>query len=190
MDGPSKIPAERDILSSDNFSFSLRCLLSCCLTHWQSGKVSEMNRDASHWKQSVCKAKKSGNLHLIATRTRAKWWWLSCAEIPAILAAFCGNSVYIDFDITTPPAWETEQLKEKWSGFSLFCLLVFFLHPSLTDLIHCFSVFSSILVGALSYLSLGLPPHQKIPFPSENGNFTIFAAYQSNSRGGEMEMWK
>ena len=113
------------------------CLLSCRLTHCcQPDKVSEMNRDklVSHFDRPTdqarqSKEKKSGNLHLIAARTRAKWWWLSPAEIPAISAAFCGNSVYIDFDITTPPACEIQPLKEKWYWLHRFSLFCFFLFP-------------------------------------------------------------
>ena len=63
-------------------------------------------------------------------------------EIPAISAAFCGNSVYIDFDITPrlrACACGTKQLKESdMTSLTLFLFLA-------QNLIHCFSVFSSIL---------------------------------------------
>ena len=150
------------------------------LAVWQS-KWNEL-RQVSH--RTSVQSKEKWSCGEIAARTSDKWWWLSCAEIPAILASFCGDPVYIDFDIT--PARPPVVRSNKWKVIRLLSPCFFLSHKF--D-----SLFSSFLIyfGALSYLSsLRLPPHQKIPFPSENGNFTIFAAYQSNLRGGEMEMWK
>ena len=166
-------------------------------THWRWSKVSEMNCDKpARWRTNNSakqrNAKKSwvgGNLHLIAARNTAKWWWLSsAAKFPPFRPLFA--AIRSTLILTLPPAcvpvclWD-QTTEREWYDFTLFLFLA-------QNLIHCFSVFSDLFWrrSISPSPSSRAPPHQKFPFPSENGNFTIFAAYQSNSRGGEMEMWK
>ena len=164
-------------------------------THWRSSKVSEMNCDKpARWRTNNSakqrKAKKSwvgGNLHLIAARNTAKWWWLSsAAKFPPFRPLFA--AIRSTLILTLPPAClracGTKQLKESdmTSHFFFFSLKTWFIVSRCSHLFWRRSISPSPSSRA--------PPHQKFPFPSENGNFTIFAAYQSNSRGGEMEMWK
>ena len=119
-------------------------------THWRSSKVSEMNCDKpARWRTNNSakqrKAKKSwvgGNLHLIAARNTAKWWWLSsAAKFPPFRPLFA--AIRSTLILTLPPACVracgTKQLKESdMTSLTLFLFLA-------QNLIHCFSVFSSIL---------------------------------------------
>ena len=93
-------------------------------THWRSSKVSEMNCDKpARWRTNNSakqrKAKKSwvgGNLHLIAARNTAKWWWLSsAAKFPPFRPLFA--AIRSTLILTLPPACVsacgTKQLKES-----------------------------------------------------------------------------
>ena len=93
-------------------------------THWRSSKVSEMNCDKpARWRTNNSakqrKAKKSwvgGNLHLIAARNTAKWWWLSsAAKFPPFRPLFA--AIRSTLILTLPPAClracGTKQLKES-----------------------------------------------------------------------------
>ena len=158
----------------------------------EQSKWNELRQTSSLENQQLCKAKKSKeklSWRQSAPYCRKKHRQMMMielrGEIPAISAAFCGNSVYIDFDITPRlRACGTKQLKESdmTSHFFFFSLKTWFIVSRCSHLFWRRSISPSPWSRA--------PPHQKFPFPSENGNFTIFAAYQSNSRGGEMEMWK
>ena len=158
----------------------------------EQSKWNELRQTSSLENQQLCKAKKSKeklSWRQSAPYCRKKHRQMMMielrGEIPAISAAFCGNSVYIDFDITPRlRACGTKQLKESdmTSHFFFFSLKTWFIVSRCSHLFWRRSISPSPSSRA--------PPHQKFPFPSENGNFTIFAAYQSNSRGGEMEMWK
>ena len=165
-------------------------------THWRSSKVSEMNCDKpARWRTNNSakqrKAKKSwvgGNLHLIAARNTAKWWWLSsAAKFPPFRPLFA--AIRSTLILTLPPAcvparlWD-QTTEREWYDFTLF----FFSLKTWFIVSRCSHLFWRRSISPSP--SSRAPPHQKFPFPSENGNFTIFAAYQSNSRGGEMEMWK
>ena len=176
-------------------------LIACCSTAdtlaFEQSKWNELRQTSSlEWRTNNSakqrKAKKSwvgGNLHLIAARNTAKWWWLSsAAKFPPFRPLFA--AIRSTLILTLPPACVracgTKQLKESdMTSLTLFLFLA-------QNLIHCFSVFSDLFWrrSISPSPSSRAPPHQKFPFPSENGNFTIFAAYQSNWRGGEMEMWK
>ena len=187
------------INTSSNIKFVFRfwawLLVVVLPTHWRWSKVSEMNCDKpARWRTNNSakqrKAKKSwvgGNLHLIAARNTAKWWWLSsAAKFPPFRPLFA--AIRSTLILTLPPAClracGTKQLKESdmTSHFFFFSLKTWFIVSRCSHLFWRRSISPSPSSRA--------PPHQKFPFPSENGNFTIFAAYQSNSRGGEMEMWK
>ena len=171
-------------------------LIACCSTAdtlaFEQSKWNELRQTSLLEHQQLCKAKKSwvgGNLHLIAARNTAKWWWLSsAAKFPPFRPLFA--AIRSTLILTLPPAClracGTKQLKESdmTSHFSpiFFSLKTWFIVSRCSHLFWRRSISPSPSSRA--------PPHQKFPFPSENGNFTIFAAYQSNSRGGEMEMWK
>ena len=162
-------------------------------THWRWSKVSEMNCDKpACWSTNNSAKQRKVELEAICTllpqetppndddwapRRNSRhfgrflrqfglhWFWHY--PPPACLCA-CG----------------TKQLKESdmTSHFFFFSLKTWFIVSRCSHLFWRRSISPSPSSRA--------PPHQKFPFPSENGNFTIFAAYQSNSRGGEMEMWK
>ena len=163
--------------------------ITCCLPdilHWQSGKVSEMNCDKPNKSltEQVCKAKKSGAVARLQQEPATNDDDWVAPKFPPFWPLFA--AILSTLILTLPPARPPVVRSNKWKVIRLLSPCFFLSHKF--D-----SLFSSFLIyfGALSYLSsLRLPPHQKIPFPSENGNFTIFAAYQSNLRGGEMEMWK
>ena len=174
-------------------------LIACCSTAdtlaFEQSKWNELRQTSSlEWRTNNSakqrKAKKSwvgGNLHLIAARNTAKWWWLSsAAKFPPFRPLFA--AIRSTLILTLPPAClracGTKQLKESdmTSHFFFFSLKTWFIVSRCSHLFWRRSISPSPSSRA--------PPHQKFPFPSENGNFTIFAAYQSNSRGGEMEMWK
>ena len=174
-------------------------LIACCSTAdtlaFEQSKWNELRQTSSlEWRTNNSakqrKAKKSwvgGNLHLIAARNTAKWWWLSsAAKFPPFRPLFA--AIRSTLILTLPPAClracGTKQLKESdmTSHFFFFSLKTWFIVSRCSHLFWRRSISPSPWSRA--------PPHQKFPFPSENGNFTIFAAYQSNSRGGEMEMWK
>ena len=162
----------------------------------EQSKWNELRQTSSLENQQLCKAKKSKeklSWRQSAPYCRKKHRQMMMielrGEIPAISAAFCGNSVYIDFDITPRlracvPVGPNNWKRVIWlhSHFFFFSLKTWFIVSRCSHLFWRRSISPSPSSRA--------PPHQKFPFPSENGNFTIFAAYQSNSRGGEMEMWK
>ena len=107
------------------------------LAVWQS-KWNEL-RQVSH--RTSVQSKEKWSCGEIAARTSDKWWWLSCAEIPAILASFCGDPVYIDFDITPrPPAsGEIQQMKSDTTTESLFFPLsqIWFIVFQFSHLFRC-----------------------------------------------------
>ena len=132
------------------FRFSAWLLVVVLPTHWRWSKVSEMNCDKpARWRTNNSakqrKAKKSwvgGNLHLIAARNTAKWWWLSsAAKFPPFRPLFA--AIRSTLILTLPPAcvparlWD-QTTEREWYDFTLFLFLA-------QNLIHCFSVFSSIL---------------------------------------------
>ena len=169
-------------------------LIACCSPDTlalEQSKWNELRQTSSLENQQLCKAKKSwvgGNLHLIAARNTAKWWWLSsAAKFPPFRPLFA--AIRSTLILTLPPAcvparlWD-QTTEREWYDFTLF----FFSLKTWFIVSRCSHLFWRRSISPSP--SSRAPPHQKFPFPSENGNFTIFAAYQSNSRGGEMEMWK
>ena len=123
-------------------------LIACCSPDTlalEQSKWNELRQTSSLENQQLCKAKKSwvgGNLHLIAARNTAKWWWLSsAAKFPPFRPLFA--AIRSTLILTLPPACVsacgTKQLKESdMTSLTLFLFLA-------QNLIHCFSVFSSIL---------------------------------------------
>ena len=124
-------------------------LIACCspadTLALEQSKWNELRQTSSLENQQLCKAKKSwvgGNLHLIAARNTAKWWWLSsAAKFPPFRPLFA--AIRSTLILTLPPAcvpvclWD-QTTEREWYDFTLFLFLA-------QNLIHCFSVFSSIL---------------------------------------------
>ena len=159
------------------------------LTHCQWGKVSEMNWDKLVSHQPTVQSKEKWQSAAYCRKNQRQMMMIEPRRNSRHFGRFLRQFRLHWFWHYPPPACETQQLKEKWydARVSFFC---FFLSLS-SQIWFIVSRFSHLFWWLLYLTSpLGLPPHQKIPFPSENGNFTIFAAYQSNLRGGEMEMWK
>ena len=185
------------INTSSNIKFVFRfwawLLVVVLPTHWRWSKVSEMNCDKpARWRTNNSAKQRKVELEAICTllpqetppndddwapRRNSRhfgrflrqfglhWFW----HYPPPACAPVG-----------PNNWK----RVIWfhSHFFLFSLKTWFIVSRCSHLFWRRSISPSPSSRA--------PPHQKFPFPSENGNFTIFAAYQSNSRGGEMEMWK
>ena len=147
------------INTSSNIKFVFRfwawLLVVVLPTHWRWSKVSEMNCDKpARWRTNNSakqrKAKKSwvgGNLHLIAARNTAKWWWLSsAAKFPPFRPLFA--AIRSTLILTLPPAcvpvclWD-QTTEREWYDFT-----------------HTFS-FSrskpdSLFLGVLIYFGAGL----------------------------------
>ena len=127
-------------------------LIACCspadTLALEQSKWNELRQSSSLENQQLCKAKKSKeklSWRQSAPYCRKKHRQMMMielrGEIPAISAAFCGNSVYIDFDITPRLRACVPVGPNNWKR-------VIWLHTFLflaQNLIHCFSVFSSIL---------------------------------------------
>ena len=121
------------------------------LTHCQCGKVSEMNWDKLVSHQPTVQSKEKWQSAPYCRKNQRQMMMIEPRRNSRHFGRFLRQFRLHWFWHSPPPACETQQLKEKWydGRVSLFC---FFLWP-LTNLIHCFSVFSSILVAALSYPS-------------------------------------
>ena len=128
-------------------------LFLAALAAWHIGKVSEMNRDKlASQRPTKAKQRKVAICTLLPQEPAPNDDDWAAPKFPPFRPLFAAIPSTLILTLPPrPPACETKQLKEKWYDYrvSLFC---FFCFP-LTNLIHCFSVFSSILVAALSYLS-------------------------------------
>ena len=178
------------------FRFWAWLLVVVLPTHWRWSKVSEMNCDKpARWRTNNSakqrKAKKSwvgGNLHLIAARNTAKWWWLSsAAKFPPFRPLFA--AIRSTLILTLPPscmrACGTKQLKES-DMTSLHTFPQSFSRSKLD------SLFLGVLIyfgAGLSHLPLGVERHliKNFHFPPKME--TSPSSPRINQTRGE-EKWK
>ena len=175
------------------FRFSAWLLVVVLPTHWRWSKVSEMNCDKpARWRTNNSAKQRKVELEAICTLLPQETPPNDDDWAPRRNSRHFGRFLR-QFGLHwfwhyPPPAWApvgpNNWKRVIWlhSHFFFFSLKTWFIVSRCSHLFWRRSISPSPWSRA--------PPHQKFPFPSENGNFTIFAAYQSNSRGGEMEMWK
>ena len=126
--------------------------ITCCLPdilHWQSGKVSEMNCDKPNKSltEQVCKAKKSGAVARLQQEPATNDDDWVAPKFPPFWPLFAAILSTLILTLPPPARQWWDPTNEKWYDY---WVPVF---SSLTNLIHCFPVFSSI-----SVLYLTSPP--------------------------------
>ena len=171
-------------------------LIACCspadTLALEQSKWNELRQTSSLENQQLCKAKKSKeklSWRQSAPYCRKKHRQMMMielrGEIPAISAAFCGNSVYIDFDITPrlrPRLWD-QTTEREWYDFTH----TFSFSRSKLD-----SLFLGVLIyfgAGLSHLPLGVERHliKNFHFPPKME--TSPSSPRINQTRGE-EKWK